>query len=250
MSAKLTVALRGKQFSMNGSGFPVLAPNEFEVKPGEFVSVLGPSGCGKTTLLRLVLGLDRDYEGDLRLDGNPITGPGLDRGAVFQEPRLLPWMGVYDNIRFAMKAGLDRSTQHARVSRLIETVGLTGFESTWPAQLSGGMAQRVALARALVNVPQLLLLDEPFGSLDSLTRMQMQLELLNILARERTTTLLVTHDMDEAVFLSDRVLIMTPRPGRVAAELAVPLSRPRDRQSPAFIELRSELMRRFYELLG
>lgn len=250
MSAKLTVSLRAKQFSINGSGLAVLGPSEFEIEAGEFVSLLGPSGCGKTTLLRLLLGLDRDFHGDLQLAGKRIEGPGLDRGAVFQEPRLLPWMTVYDNIRFAIKSHGDSAGRHDRVSRLIDTVGLRGFESAWPAQLSGGMAQRAALARALVNVPQLLLLDEPLGALDGITRMQMQSEILAVLARERTTTLLVTHDMDEAVFMSDRVLIMTPRPGRVLAELRIPLPRGRNRQDTEFIRLRSELMRRFYELIA
>lgn len=249
MAAKLTVDLDRKAFRLNGAELEALGPNRFDVQPGEFIGLLGPSGCGKTTLFRLVLGLDRDFEGRLLLGDEPITGPGLDRGAAFQEPRLMPWLTVEQNVRFAIP-GHDRTDgSRRRVAELLELVGLSDFRKAWPAQLSGGMAQRVALARALVNVPQVLLADEPFGALDSLTRMRMQDELLRILAKERTTTVLVTHDIDEAVYLCDRILVMAPRPGRVVDEVVVGLPRPRRRDDAAFVRLRAELMNRFYDAI-
>lgn len=249
MAATLSVDIKCKYYQLNGGPLEVLGHNSFEVQAGEFVSLLGPSGCGKTTLLRLILGLDQDYEGVLTLDQRPIKGPGLDRGAVFQEPRLLPWLNVHKNIRFAVPAKA-QDDQHRRVDELIRLVGLYEFRKVWPNQLSGGMAQRVALARALVNVPEVLVLDEPFGALDSITRMRMQDELLRVLAEEPTTTLLVTHDIDEAVYLSDRILIMTSRPGRVVEEVIVEPQRPRKRNDPLFTQLRADLMNRFYNLIG
>lgn len=249
MAAKLTVDIHHKAFRLNGRQLEAIGRNEFVVEPSEFVGLLGPSGCGKTTFLRLALGLDRDYEGRLLLADRPIEGPGLDRGAVFQEPRLMPWLNVEQNVRFAIPKQDRAPAAHQRVADLLELVGLSDFRKAWPSQLSGGMAQRVSLARALVNVPQLLLLDEPFGALDSLTRLRMQDELLRILARERTTTVLVTHDIDEAVFLCDRILVMSSRPGRVVDEVAVGLPRPRRRDDAEFMRLRAELMNSFYDAI-
>jgi len=246
MAAKLTVDITSKVFRLNGHELEVLGRNKFTVEPTALVGLLGPSGCGKTTFLHLVLGLDLDYEGQLHLNGHSISGPGLDRGAVFQEPRLLPWLTVEQNVLFAAPGAEGRKHARKRVAELLDLVGLKEFATAWPSQLSGGMAQRVALARALVNVPQLLVLDEPLGALDSITRMRMQDELLRVFARERTTTVLVTHDIDEAVYLCDTILVMSARPGRVVDEIVVGLSRPRRRDDPAFTRLRAELMNRFY----
>jgi ABC-type nitrate/sulfonate/bicarbonate transport system ATPase subunit len=246
MSKRLEVDITRKYVSVDSRPLQVLEDIHFQVAEGEFVSLLGPSGCGKTTLLRLILGLDNNYEGVIKLGGELIKGPGLDRGIVFQEHRLLPWSSVRSNIEFAIP---DRRRNHgtiAQVQKLIDLVGLTGFEKAWPNQLSGGMAQRVALARALVNVPDILLLDEPFGALDSHTRMIMQEELLRILDEEGTATLMVTHDVDEAIFLSDKILVMTRRPGSVRKVFQVDLEEPRKRTDQAFLNLRAKVLEEFY----
>jgi len=235
--ALLSIDLKGKTFAARDRSQRVLDRIRFSVPAGEFVSVVGPSGCGKTTLLRCIAGLDTDYEGTIRVAGRLVRGPGLDRGVVFQEPRLFPWMAVEDNVAFAG----NRNTQRTRVKDLLSLVGLSNAEQRWPKQLSGGMAQRVSLARALVNLPQLLLLDEPFGALDNFTRARMQAELYRVVQREGVTALLVTHDIDEALILSDRVLMMASDPGRIARTIDVPVNRPRDRNSTAFIALSAEI---------
>ena len=233
----VSVVLEGKSFVARDHSQRVLDRIEFTVPAGEFVSMVGPSGCGKTTLLRCIAGLDTDYEGTIHVAGQLVRGPGLDRGVVFQEPRLFPWMAVEDNVAFAGT----HNTQRTRVKDLLSLVGLSNAERRWPKQLSGGMAQRVALARALVNLPQLLLLDEPFGALDNFTRARMQAELYQVVQREGVTALLVTHDIDEALILSGRVLVMASDPGRIAHTIEVQLDRPRDRNSSAFIALRAEI---------
>jgi sulfonate transport system ATP-binding protein len=233
----VSIVLERKTFFARDRSQLVLDRIEFSLPAGEFVSVVGPSGCGKTTLLRCIAGLDTDYEGSIHVAGRLVRGPGLDRGVVFQEPRLFPWMAVEENVAFAG----DRNTQRSRVKELLSLVGLSNAEQRWPKQLSGGMAQRVALARALVNLPQLLLLDEPFGALDNFTRARMQAELHQILQREGVTALLVTHDIDEALILSDRVLVMASDPGRIARTIEVKTDRPRDRNDVAFIALRAEI---------
>jgi sulfonate transport system ATP-binding protein len=217
----------------------ILDSIRFTVSCGAFISVVGPSGCGKTTLLRCIAGLDPDYTGRLTLDGRTIRGPSLDRGVVFQEHRLFPWMDVRSNIAFAARRRQPEVDR--RVDALLDLVGLTGFERLWPKQLSGGMAQRVALARALLNVPQLLLLDEPLGALDNFTRERMQAELQRIVRLEHVTALLVTHDIDEAITLGDQVLVMASDPGRIACTIDVHLDRPKDRNSPAFVALRARI---------
>jgi ABC-type nitrate/sulfonate/bicarbonate transport system ATPase subunit len=214
-----------------------------EIEPGEMVSLLGPSGCGKSTLLRIIAGLDRPDSGSLFLDESPIEGPHHERGLVFQDPTLFSWLTVEGNVAFGLKARGIFQEKQAEVNDYIRLVGLDGFQNAYPHQLSGGMAQRVALARALVNHPKVLLLDEPLGALDALTRMQMQDEILRIWGDRGTTMVFVTHDVDEAIYLSDRIIIMTPRPGRIQELIEVRLSRPRARNHPDFFLLRSKILK-------
>jgi sulfonate transport system ATP-binding protein len=196
-------------------------------------------------LLRIIAGLEGAYTGRVTLDGNPITGPGLDRGIVFQEHRLLPWLTVEKNVGFGL-SDLPSNERRTRVANYTDLVGLRGFEHNYPHQLSGGMAQRVAIARALVSHPHLLLLDEPFGALDALTRIRMQQELLRIWQAQRTTMIFVTHDIDEAIYLADRIVIMSPRPGTIKRILRVEIPRPRDRASLQLTELRKSIYREFF----
>lgn len=227
------------------SGVTALEDVSLTVRPGEFVSIIGSSGCGKSTLLRIVAGLETEYRGSALFNGTRITGPGLDRGVVFQEHRLFPWLTVGENVAF----GLDRVQAEARAETVrehIALVGLAGFEHARPHELSGGMAQRVAIARALANRPQMLLLDEPFGALDALTKIQLQQEMLRIWEAEGATMLLVTHDIDEAIFLGDRVVVMSNRPGTIRRIIPVDLPRPRDRASFEFARLRREIYAEFF----
>jgi sulfonate transport system ATP-binding protein len=203
------------------------------VEPGEIVTVVGGSGCGKSTLLRVVSGLDRPTHGRVTLDHEPILAPHEKIGIVFQEPRLLPWLSVADNVGFGL-ADRSAAERTQRVANTLDRVGLTEKAAMWPRELSGGQAQRVAIARALVPRPQVLLLDEPFSALDAFTRVDLQDHLLWLWADLKPTLLVVTHDVDEAIVLGDRVVVMRPRPGRIADEIGVDLPRPRDRQSAAF----------------
>ena len=225
-------------------GQTVVALNNVNVniKAGEFVSLIGPSGCGKSTFLRLLAGLAVPDGGLLSLDGNPITAPGYERGLVFQDPTLFPWLTVYDNIAFGLKVRNDYHEKKKEVQDLIRLVGLEGFEKAYPHQLSGGMAQRAALARALVNHPKVLLLDEPFGALDAFTRMNMQDELIKIWQEQGTTMIMVTHDVDEAIYLSDRIFLMSPRPARIESILNIEIGRPRSRDLPDFLRLRARIL--------
>ncbi|HWB45803.1 MAG TPA: ABC transporter ATP-binding protein [Hyphomicrobiaceae bacterium] len=198
------------------------------VRAHEFVSVIGPSGCGKSTFLRIVAGLDRPTSGEVLVDGRKITRPGADRGMVFQEYALLPWKTTWANIEFGPRLkGIGRKERDAIVRRFVDLVGLTGFEEKYPHQLSGGMRQRAAVARVLANNPAVLLMDEPFAAVDAMTRQRLQEELTAITAVEHTTVLFVTHAIDEAVFLSDRVIALSGRPGRIATDLIIDLPRPR-----------------------
>lgn len=246
MSQRLEIAVHRKEYQTDDSVIPALGRIMLDVEAGEFVSLMGPSGCGKTTLLRLILGLDDDFVGHIRLGSSELHGPGLDRGMVFQDPRLLPWLTIEQNVALAIDAGADLPGSNYRVRDLLKLTGLDGFESAWPRQLSGGMAQRAALARALVNVPDILLMDEPFGSLDSHTRVRMQRELRQILENEGTTTLMVTHDVDEAIYLSDRVVLLSARPGTVQSVFAVDIEPSRKRLNPDFIALRTRILEAFY----
>ena len=209
---------------------------------GELVSLVGPSGCGKSTLLRLIAGLEDPTSGELLIGRELIAGPSADRGLVFQDPNLFPWLSVRRNIESGLVARGVLHDQRHEVDEFMRLVGLEGFAHAYPHQLSGGMAQRVALARALVNHPRVLLLDEPLGALDAFTRMRMQDEVLRLWQARGTTMLLVTHDIDEAIYMSDRIVIMTPRPGRVDRIIEVLLPRPRQRNDAQFLELRGQIL--------
>lgn len=226
------------QFELEGAPLPVLDRVSFAVEPGQFVALLGPSGCGKSTLLRLLAGLDHPTSGSLRVDGEEIGGPDPSRILVFQDPTLFPWRTVWDNVALGLEAQGIIRTSGDRVDAALRLVGLDGFEKAYPHQLSGGMAQRVALARALVNDPRLLLLDEPLGKLDSLTRLTMQAELVALWQKAGMTAILVTHDVEEALFLTQRVLVFGPRPAQIVADISVDLPYPRHRGDPRLGELR------------
>jgi ABC-type nitrate/sulfonate/bicarbonate transport system ATPase subunit len=222
-----------------------LDPVTLSVAENDFITILGPSGCGKSTLLRVVAGLDRPSGGRVLLQGRAVTGPGADRGMVFQSYTLFPWLTVAENIAYGLREkGLPARERQAIVASYVDKVGLSGFEQHYPKQLSGGMQQRTAIARALANDPAILLLDEPFGALDNQTRGLMQELLLGIWERERKTVLFVTHDIEEAIFLAARVVVMTARPGRIKAEVAVDLPHPRHyrmKTSPEFSALKAQL---------
>lgn len=206
-----------------------------DIERGEFIALVGSSGCGKSTLLRLLVGLESNFQGEICVDGLPVNGIGRDRGIVFQEPRLFPWLTVEQNVALGLAdAPLGRNAKRERVAHMLELVQLTGFARHLPAQLSGGMAQRVAIARGLAASPEILMLDEPFGALDALTRQQMQQELLHIHQTQKTTTLIVTHDVDEAVTLADGIVVMSPRPGRILEIVDIRQPHPRPRDSDAF----------------
>lgn len=228
-------------YSGNGNETHALDDVSLQVNPAEFVSLIGPSGCGKTTLLRLIAGLDSPQHGSIQVSGEKITGTSHERGYVFQQGALFPWSTVEANIATGLRARGVYSRQKGRVREFIDMVGLTGFARAYPHQLSGGMAQRVAIARALINEPRVLLLDEPMGALDSFTRIDLQDKLLELWQRLGSTMVLVTHDVDEAIYLSDRIVIMTPRPGRVAEVIDVGLRRPRARDEAGFLELRTRI---------
>ena len=222
-----------------------LLPVDFEVRDNDFVTILGPSGCGKSTLLRIVAGLDHATSGRVLLDGMPVEGPGADRGMVFQSYTLFPWLTIEQNIRFGLRErGMPEAQQKERAAYFIAKVGLRGFEQHFPKQLSGGMQQRTAIARALANDPKILLMDEPFGALDNQTRVLMQELLLGIWEAERKTVLFVTHDIDEAIFMANRVAVFSARPGRIKTELSVDLPHPRHytiKTSPEFMDLKARL---------
>jgi ABC-type nitrate/sulfonate/bicarbonate transport system ATPase subunit len=244
----LEISNLSKQYRVNGQALPVLDNISLSIRPGEFISIVGSSGCGKSTLLRLVIGLENEYQGEILLDGKRIVGTSLERGIVFQEHRLFPWLTVQQNVALGLlNADLPESEKRKSVQEHIELVGLKGFETAYPYQLSGGMSQRVAIARALVNRPEVLLLDEPFGALDALTRNHLQQELQRIWEAEGITAILVTHDVDEAVYLGDRVVVMEPRPGRIKRIVDVPLARPRDRTSYAFTDIKDDVLAEFSE---
>lgn len=209
---------------------------------GELVSLVGPSGCGKSTLLRLIAGLESPDNGQLLIGHEPITGPSAERGLVFQDPNLFPWLTVRRNIEAGLVARGVLREKRDEVDEFMRLVGLEKFANAYPHHLSGGMAQRVALARALINHPKVLLLDEPLGALDAFTRMRMQDEVLRLWRARRTTMLLVTHDIDEAIYMSDRIVIMTQRPGRIERTIPIELDRPRDRSSPEFLRLRGDIL--------
>ena len=238
-------------YSRRGQRFEALRNISFEIEAGEFISIVGASGCGKTTLLRIVDGLIMPTRGEVRVDGSGGTRPGPDRGFVFQQDALFPWRTVLDNVVFGLEVqGKSKRQSRERADGLIRLVGLEGFEQHFPHELSGGMRQRANLARALTIDPDILLMDEPFAALDAQTREIMQSELLRIWRSNRKTVMFVTHQIDEAVYLADRVVVMTSRPGQVKAILEVDIPRPRDlsvKRTPVFLELVDEIWKMIEE---
>ena len=216
------------------------------MESGEFISMVGPSGCGKSTILRLVAGLIQPTTGSLTLNGKPIEGPGPDRGMMFQKATLFPWLTVYDNIAFSLKMQGKLKGNEDKVEEMIKTIGLQDFREDYPGQLSGGMAQRVALVRSLINEPPVLLLDEPLGALDAFTRMNMQDEILRIWQKKQQLAIMVTHDVDEAIYMGTRVLVMDSHPGRIVSDLKIDQPYPRDRSSREFVEYRNEILKQLH----
>lgn len=231
-------------FRAGSNDLPVLDDVSLSVAPGEFVALVGPSGSGKSTLIRLLAGLDKPLFGAVEVDGRRITGPDPSRALVFQDPTLLPWRTVRGNVAIGPQArrDRDRDAARARIDEALALVGLTDFADAWPAQLSGGMAQRAALARALVNDPSVLLLDEPLGKLDALTRRVLQQELLRLWRERGFTAVLITHDVSEALVLADRLVVLSPRPARIREVVEVGLDRPRDQNAPEFTALRARIL--------
>ncbi|WP_068777034.1 ABC transporter ATP-binding protein [Paenibacillus sp. FJAT-26967] len=247
MSAPLLeVGRLNKVFETKKGRVHALHNIDLAIKEGEFITVIGPSGCGKSTLLKIAAGLDTDYEGEVRLGQEKVTGPGIDKGFIFQEPRLFPWLTVEKNI--AADLSLKKPEVRQKVDNLIELVKLTGFEKAYPRELSGGMAQRVSIARALLRNPKILLLDEPFGALDAFTRAHMQEVLLDIWQANQTTMVFVTHDIDEAIFLANRVVILKPRPGAIKNIVPIDLPFPRKKASTSFQEIRYKILSEFEKL--
>jgi ABC-type nitrate/sulfonate/bicarbonate transport system ATPase subunit len=229
-------------FDLAGARLPVLDSIDLSVKAGEFVALLGPSGCGKSTLLRLISGLEQPSQGSITADGGPVDRPDPSRILVFQDPTLFPWATVWNNVATGLDARGALGTQRPRVDAALELVGLRGFAKAYPHQLSGGMAQRAALARALVNDPALLLLDEPLGKLDSLTRLSLQAELMALWREAGFTAILVTHDVEEALVLASRVIVLTERPARIKAEFRVDRPYPRHRDNPELVAMRRRIL--------
>lgn len=235
-----------KSFPMKEGELKVLENIELDIKKGEFICMLGTSGCGKSTMLRMLAGLDTLYTGEVCVDGENVKGPNPNVGMIFQESRLFPWLKVKDNIKFGISGKLSKEEQDELIKKHVELVGLNGFEKSYPHQLSGGMQQRVSIARSLIGNPKILLLDEPFGALDALTRMNMQKETLRIWEKEEATMILVTHDIDEAIYLGSRIVILSSRPGKIKEIIDVALPRPRKRTSKEFVDLRSYIYNGFF----
>jgi ABC-type nitrate/sulfonate/bicarbonate transport system ATPase subunit len=229
-------------FDLHGNRLPVLEDIDIKVAPGEFIALLGPSGCGKSTLLRLIAGLDKPTQGGISADGRPIGEPDPSRILVFQDPTLFPWSTVWRNVATGLAARGVLASESGRVDEALKLVGLSAFARAYPHQLSGGMAQRAALARALVNDPALLLLDEPLGKLDSLTRLTLQAELVSLWREKGFTAILVTHDVEEAVLLSSRVIVLSERPARIKAVFEIPQRYPRHRDDPVLVALRRQIL--------
>ena len=241
----LEVSQVSKTFPGANGGTLALKATDLRVDENDFITILGPSGCGKSTLLRMVAGLDTPSTGRITLDGHTVSGPGADRGMVFQSYTLFPWLTVLQNVCFGLREkGLPLAEQKAIARQFIVKVGLKDFENHFPKQLSGGMQQRTALARALANNPRILLMDEPFGALDHQTRELMQELLQGIWEAEQKTVLFVTHDIDEAIFMGSRVVVMSARPGRIKCDMAVPIEHPRVysvKTSPVFVAMKAKL---------
>ena len=239
----LTLRNVSHSFDYRGDELPVLKDIDLDVSPGEFVALLGPSGCGKTTLLRLVAGLEPPSQGELTFDGAPILGPHPSRLIMLQDPTLFPWRRVQANVALGLEARGVLARDRARIAETLQLVGLSQFADAWPHQLSGGMAQRVALARALVNDPELLILDEPLGKLDSLTRLSMQGEIVNLWRRVGFTALLVTHDIEEALLMAPRIIVLSERPAVIKADIRVDKPYPRHRGDADLVAKRQEILK-------
>lgn len=243
---EVTIRDLSKSFTLNGRRLDVLRGLGLDIAGGESIAIVGPSGCGKTTLLRVLAGLESPDRGEVLIDGAPVHGIGRQRAVIFQEPRLLPWLTVLRNVAFGLEArGVAQGAAEDKARHYIRLVGLAGFEEAFPRQLSGGMAQRVGIARALTVQPEILLLDEPLGALDAMTKLTMQEELARIWRDEGVTMILVTHDLEEAIFLADRVLVMSKEGSVPPRLIGLDLPRPRDRSAPEFVALRRRLMAEF-----
>ena len=243
---EVTIRDLAKSFALNGQSLQVLRDLNLDIEAGESLAIVGASGSGKTTLLRVLAGLEVADGGQVLIDGEPIRGVGTDRAVIFQEPRLLPWLTVLGNVAFGLESrGVDKAEAQSRAGHYIRLVGLQEFETAYPRQLSGGMAQRVGLARALTVQPQILLLDEPLGALDAMTKITMQEELARIWHDEKVTMILVTHDLEEAIYLADRVLVLPKQRGAPPRLIDIDLPRPRNRSEPGFVEMRRRLMAEF-----
>lgn len=246
MGKELTIQNVNKSFDVNGEKVKVLSDINIDIEEGEFVVIVGHSGCGKSTLLKMIAGLETNDTGLVSVGGKEVHGPGIDRGMIFQEHRLFPWMSIEKNVQLGLK-GMSKEEKQKISDQYLDLVKLTEFKKAYPKQLSGGMSQRAAIARALVTQPEVLLLDEPFGALDALTKIELQEEMLRIRERYKNTMIMVTHDIEEAVFLADRVVVMSSRPGRIKDIVKIELGKYRDRGSSDFAWYKKKIYDYFFE---
>lgn len=246
MGKTLSIQNVNKSFTVDGQKVDVLKDINLEVQEGEFIAIVGHSGCGKSTLLKIIAGLEKNDTGLVNVDGKEVNGPGMDRGMIFQEHRLFPWMSIEKNVQLGLK-GLSKEEKTKLSDQYLELVKLSEFKKAYPSQLSGGMSQRAAIARSLVSQPEVLLLDEPFGALDALTKIELQEELLKIRERFHNTMLMVTHDIEEAVYLADRIVVMSARPGRIKDVIKVELGTYRDRGGSDFAHYKKKIFDYFFE---
>ena len=246
MGKTLSIQNVNKSFTVDGQKVDVLKDINLEIREGEFIAIVGHSGCGKSTLLKIIAGLEKNDTGLVTVDGNEVKGPGMDRGMIFQEHRLFPWMSIEKNVQLGLK-GLGKEEKTKLSDQYLELVKLSEFKKAYPSQLSGGMSQRAAIARSLVSQPEILLLDEPFGALDALTKIELQEELLKIRERFHNTMIMVTHDIEEAVFLADRIVVMSARPGRIKDVIKVELGKYRDRGGSDFAHYKKKIFDYFFE---
>lgn len=246
MGKTLSIQNVNKSFTVDGQKVDVLKDINLEVQEGEFIAIVGHSGCGKSTLLKIIAGLEKNDTGLVTVDGKEVNGPGMDRGMIFQEHRLFPWMSIEKNVQLGLK-GLSKEEKTKLSDQYLELVKLSEFKKAYPSQLSGGMSQRAAIARSLVSQPEVLLLDEPFGALDALTKIELQEELLKIRERFHNTMLMVTHDIEEAVYLADRIVVMSARPGRIKDVIKVELGTYCDRGGSDFAHYKKKIFDYFFE---
>lgn len=246
MGKTLSIQNVNKSFTVDGQKVDVLKDINLEVQEGEFIAIVGHSGCGKSTLLKIIAGLEKNDTGLVTVDGKEVNGPGMERGMIFQEHRLFPWMSIEKNVQLGLK-GLSKEEKTKLSDQYLELVKLSEFKKAYPSQLSGGMSQRAAIARSLVSQPEVLLLDEPFGALDALTKIELQEELLKIRERFHNTMLMVTHDIEEAVYLADRIVVMSARPGRIKDVIKVELGTYRDRGGSDFAHYKKKIFDYFFE---